>query len=176
MLPTKNSLSENVRQKVIKLLQDRLAVSVDLMQQLKQAHWNVKGPNFIALHQLFDQIHEKIEINTDSLAERIAQLGGLPEGTCHAVSQATSLPEYPLTSTEESDHIEALTTAMAMYGKLMRDGIEKAEALGDPGSADICVEIALNADKSLWLIESHSPTSRVQVTKTYRSTVATAHQ
>jgi starvation-inducible DNA-binding protein len=176
MLPTKNSLSENVRQKVIKILQERLADSVDLMQQLKQAHWNVKGPNFIGLHQLFDQIHEKTEECTDLLAERIAQLGGLPEGTCHAVSQSTSLPEYPLTSTEESDHIEALTTAMAMFGKLMRDAIEKVAALGDPGSADIFTRIALNADKSLWLIESHSPTSRVLVTKIHRSTTQTAHQ
>ncbi len=176
MLPTKNSLSENVRQKVIKILQERLADSVDLMQQLKQAHWNVKGPNFIALHQLFDQIHEKIETSTDTLAERIAQLGGLPEGTCHATAQATSLPEYPLTSTEESEHIEALTTAMAMYGKLMRDGIEKVAALGDPVTADICTELSLNADKSLWLIESHAPTSRVMVTKLHRSTTTTAHQ
>src|SRR5262249_23098958 len=95
MFATKNDLSEGVRVKVIQLLNERLADCIDLQTQTKQAHWNVKGPNFIALHELFDQINGAVEEYVDELAERAVQLGGVAEGTARIVARRSSLAEYP---------------------------------------------------------------------------------
>src|SRR5215467_1229750 len=105
---TKNSLPEKVRTQIVSLLQDRLAEAFDLVTHAKQAHWNVKGPSFIALHELFDKVYENAGDHVDLLAERIMQLGATAEGTARAVAKQSQLPEYPLTITSGQDHVEAL--------------------------------------------------------------------
>ncbi len=95
MFKTKNDLPEAMRVKVIEILNARLADCIDLQTQTKQAHWNVKGPHFIGLHELFDQINEAVEDYVDGIAERAVQLGGVAEGTARAVAKRSSLPEYP---------------------------------------------------------------------------------
>src|SRR5262249_31951013 len=100
MLRTKNDLSEQTRTKVIELLNARLADALDLGRQVKQAHWNVRGTNFIALHKLFDEVYDDVEEYGDLLAERVAQLGGIAEGTIQAVSGRTTLGAYPLTASD----------------------------------------------------------------------------
>src|SRR5436305_14538665 len=96
MFETKNDLSEATRAKVVELLNSRLADCIDLQTQTKQAHWNVKGPNFIALHELFDKINEDAEDYVDDIAERVVQLGGVAEGTARTVAKRSSLSEYPV--------------------------------------------------------------------------------
>ena len=91
MHQTKNTLPQNERDHVVKLLSARLADAIDLFNQTKHAHWNVKGPGFIALHELFDQIAGHVEDYADSLAERAVQLGGVAEGTSQAVTERTTL-------------------------------------------------------------------------------------
>src|SRR5213593_4242175 len=76
---TMNDLPENVRSQVSDLLNNRLAEAIDLQTQVKQAHWNVKGPQFIALHKLFDEINDAVVEYVDLLAERVVQLGGTAE-------------------------------------------------------------------------------------------------
>ena len=83
---TKNDLPPDVRNQVVELLNQLLADCIDLQTQCKQAHWNVKGPSFIALHKLFDEINEAVEEYVDLLAERIVQVGGTAEGTARAVA------------------------------------------------------------------------------------------
>src|SRR5712691_8645416 len=95
MFKTKNDLSESVRAKAVELLNARLADAIDLQTQTKQAHWNVKGSNFIALHELFDKINEEVEDYVDELAERAVQLGGRAEGTARIAAKRSSLAEYP---------------------------------------------------------------------------------
>src|SRR5580693_9371980 len=95
MFKTKNDIAEKTREKVIKLLNARLADAIDLQTQTKEAHWNVKGPNFIALHELFDKINEEVEDYVDDIAERAVQLGGVAEGTARLVAKRSSLAEYP---------------------------------------------------------------------------------
>jgi starvation-inducible DNA-binding protein len=124
--PTKNDLSEEVRESAIRLLQGSLADSADLQSQAKTAHWNVKGANFIALHELFDQVYAQAVTWTDDLAERIVQLGGIAEGTVQKTASHTHLPKYPLDITEGRDHVEALSTALAAFGKTVRANIDKA--------------------------------------------------
>ena len=91
MHPTKNDLPQKTRAKVNEVLADRLADATDLMLQSKQAHWNVKGPNFIALHELFDKVAESAEEWVDMIADRIVQLGGTAQGTVQATASRTSM-------------------------------------------------------------------------------------
>jgi starvation-inducible DNA-binding protein len=152
---TKNDLPGKVRQKVVALLGDRLADATDLMLQTKQAHWNVKGKNFIALHELFDKINESAEEWVDLIAERIIQLGGTAEGTVQATAKRTSLSAYPLDITRGEDHVEALSSALAAFGKKVRATINKAGKAGDADAADIFTEISRDVDKYLWFVEAH---------------------
>src|ERR1700760_144438 len=120
MFKTKNDLSEEIRAKAIELLNARLADCIDLQTQTKQAHWNVKGPNFIALHELFDRINEEVEDYVDDIAERAVQLGGTAEGTARMVAARSSLAEYPAGAVDRSRHVEALSSALAAFGKSAR--------------------------------------------------------
>ncbi len=155
MYKTKNDLPDTTRAEVIPILNARLADSIDLMHQAKQAHWNVKGPSFIALHKLFDEVVDAAEEYMDLLAERVVQLGGTAEGTIQVATTRTGLKAYPLTLTEERDHVEALSSALAVYGTSVRQAIDQTDALGDRDTADICTEISRGVDKYLWLVEAH---------------------
>ncbi len=155
MFKTKNDLSESIRVKVIELLNARLADAIDLQTQTKQAHWNVKGPSFIALHELFDKINEDVEEYVDEIAERTVQLGGVAEGTARVAAKRSSLSEYPASTVEGHSHVEALSTALAAFGKLARKAINDANVLGDLDTADLFTEISRGTDKWLWFVEAH---------------------
>ena len=157
---TKNDLSTDLRGKMIPLLNARLADSIDLQTQCKQAHWNVKGPDFIALHELFDKVNEDVEEYVDLLAERAVQLGGTAEGTIQAVIKSTSLKEYGATGGSGHEHVQALSTALAAYGKLAREAIDSTDKAGDKDTADIFTEISRGADKWLWFVEAHLQAER----------------
>jgi starvation-inducible DNA-binding protein len=152
---TKNDLPQAARVQVIELLNQRLADSIDLQTQCKQAHWNVKGPAFIALHKLFDEINEDVEEYVDLIAERIVQLGGIAEGTVGVVTGRTSLVDYPLVLSKGAEHVAALSDALAAFGRTVRVGIEEMNELEDAGSADILTEISRGVDKWLWFVEAH---------------------
>jgi starvation-inducible DNA-binding protein len=153
--PTKNDLPEAGRLEVIALLNQRLADGIDLQAQCKQAHWNVKGPTFIALHKLFDEINEDVAAYVDLIAERIVQLGGIAEGTVGVVEGRSTLLDYPLTLSTGAEHVAALSDALAGFGRTVRLGIEEMNELEDAGSADILTEISRGVDKWLWFVEAH---------------------
>ncbi len=153
--PTKNDLPEAARVEAIGLLNQRLADAIDLQTQCKQAHWNVKGPTFIALHKLFDDINEDVEEYVDLLAERVVQLGGVAEGTASVVAERSTLIDYPLALSTGAEHVAALSDALAAFGRTARTGIEEMNALEDADSADILTEISRGADKWLWFVEAH---------------------
>jgi starvation-inducible DNA-binding protein len=160
MFQTKNDLDQKTRVQVSKLLQERLADSVDLLAQIKHAHWNVKGPSFIALHLLFDQIWKESQEYADLIAERIAQFGGRVDGTVQGAAKTTSLDKYPLESTDGRQHVEALSHALATYGELVRKAIDQCDELKDAGTADIFTEISRGIDKNLWFVEAHLQTPK----------------
>lgn len=155
MHPTRNDLAEKTRKKLVDLLQGRLADAIDLGLQAKQAHWNVKGPQFIALHELFDGVHTRVQAQVDDLAERIVQLGGAAHGTLQAAKARSILPEYPLDLASGRGHVEALSQSLAVYGKAIRAAIDDATKLGDADTADLFTEISRAADKDLWFVEAH---------------------
>ena len=155
MYQTQHDLPAQTRADAIVILNARLADSIDLMHQAKQAHWHVKGPSFIALHKLFDEVVDAAEDYMDLLAERVVQLGGTAEGTIQVATTRTGLKDYPLTLAEEREHVEALASALAAYGTSVPQAIEQTDALGDTDTADICTEISRGVDKYLWFVEAH---------------------
>lgn len=160
MFQTKNDLSEATRTKVIQLLNARLADCIDLQTQTKQAHWNVKGPHFIALHELFDKVYSAVSEYVDEIAERAVQLGGVAQGTARTVAKHSTLSEYPAAAVDGRSHVDALSTALASFGKLARKGIDEADELGDLDTADIFTEISRGIDKWLWFVEAHLQAER----------------
>ncbi|SIN68456.1 starvation-inducible DNA-binding protein [Singulisphaera sp. GP187] len=160
MFKTKNDLSEAVRTKAIKLLNERLADCIDLQTQTKHAHWNVKGPNFIALHELFDQVNAAVEDYVDDIAERAVQLGGVAEGTARSVAKRTTLPEYPAAAADGRSHVEALSSALAAFGAKARKAIDESGDLGDLDTADLFTEVSRGIDKWLWFVEAHLQADR----------------
>jgi starvation-inducible DNA-binding protein len=156
MYPTKNDLSESTRTKMVQLLSARLADAIDLQTQMKQAHWNVKGPSFIGLHELFDKVGEGVESYVDMIAERIAQLGGIAEGTVQVSATRSRLEEYPLTIADGLAHVEAVAKALSTFGREVRNTIDQAGELDDADTADLFTEISRGIDKWLWFVEAHS--------------------
>ncbi len=152
---TKNDLAKGKREKVIEHLNVRLADAIDLKTQAKQAHWNVKGHHFIALHELFDQVATAIEAHVDLIAERVTALGGTAMGTARVVAQTSTLSEYPLEIFDGTAHVDALSTAMADFGKKIRQNIDDADKLDDADTADLFTEVSREIDKLLWFVEAH---------------------
>jgi starvation-inducible DNA-binding protein len=155
MNPTRNDLPARTRSKVVALLNARLADLSDLQSQVKQAHWNVKGPSFIALHELFDEIAGDLAKHIDDVAERAVQLGGTALGTVRAAASASSLPEFPLKATAQDDHLKALADRLARVSRSVRTAIDTAADSDDAGTADLFTDISRALDKHLWFVESH---------------------
>ena len=155
MYKTKIDLSEKTRRNVIVILNDRLADAIDLQSQVKQAHWNVKGPHFIALHELFDKISDAVLEQIDEIAERITSLGGTAEGTVAVAAKRSKLKNYPLSITAGKDHLFYMSTQLSVFGKAARSAIDQSDELGDADSADLFTQISREIDKYLWFVEAH---------------------
>ncbi len=155
LLSTKNDMPHTTREKVVEILNERLADAVDFYLQVKNAHWNVKGPQFIALHELFDEVAGHFVEHIDLIAERVVQLGGLAEGTLPAISKRTSLPTYRAELTDGPDHLAALVGSLGSFAKSIRYDINRTNELGDAGTGDLCTEVSRSVDKDLWFLESH---------------------
>ena len=156
MYKTGNDISPDQRLELNALMNQRLASAVDLQMQMKQAHWNVKGPNFIGLHELFDKIAKATESYVDLIAERIVQLGGIAEGTVRVAAARSQLDEYPLTVAEGTSHISGVVTALSTFGHEARSTIAEADDLDDADTADLFTEISRGVDKWLWFVEAHT--------------------
>jgi starvation-inducible DNA-binding protein len=160
MYETENDLPKEKRMELIALMNQRLASAVDLQMQMKQAHWNVKGPSFIGLHELFDKVAESVEGYVDQIAERIVQLGGVAEGTVRMAAASTRLTEYSPEISEGLAHVEGVARALSTFGEEARDTIDEADELEDADTADMFVEISRGIDKWLWFVEAHSQAAK----------------
>jgi starvation-inducible DNA-binding protein len=151
-----NDQPKSVRTTAIALLNQQLADALDLSLQAKQAHWNVKGPSFGALHELFDDVAEKMSEFADILAERAVALGGIALGTVQVLTRDTRLSAYPLTILAGTEHVAALSAALAQYAKFTRAAIDMADEAGDAATADAFTEVARGVDDLLWKVEAHN--------------------
>jgi starvation-inducible DNA-binding protein len=141
---------------LIRLLNARLADAIDLLYQAKQAHWNVTGRGFYALHELFEKVADELREHVDDIAERVAQLGGEAEGSIRMAAEHSSLPEYPRQLSGSAAHIDALAKALDAAGTSMREAIDQADSLGDQVTVDIFVGVTREIDKLHWMVRAHS--------------------
>ncbi|OWK43953.1 DNA starvation/stationary phase protection protein Dps [Fimbriiglobus ruber] len=153
--PTRNDLSAEVRAKSVDLLNQFLADYIDLYTQIKHAHWNIKGPHFIMLHELFDDLAEEVEEGIDTVAERATALGGVAKGTARLASAASKLPEFPIDTHTDLAVVDVLVARFAHAAKFARAAIEEADKFGDKGTSDLFTGLSRELDKSLWFLESH---------------------
>ena len=153
---TRNDIPADAREKLVALLNARLADTLDLYSQAKQAHWNVKGPDFFQLHELYDLVAETVLPFVDEIAERATALGGLATGTVRMAAEATSLDEYPLDGVDGQDTVRLVADRLAAYGAAAREAIDTAgEELGDQDTADLFTDVSRAIDKQLWFVETH---------------------
>ena len=160
MYPTHNTLSENIRAQSVELLNKHLAASIDLQAQVKQAHWNVRGPSFIAVHELFDDVATQVGTYSDLLAERATGLGGTAHGTVQVAAERSFLVPYDLGVADEPSHLFAVAGSLAAFGQSSREAIGSSTGFGDVATADLFTEISRGVDQQLWLVESHLPHAR----------------
>ncbi len=153
---TRNDLQSNIRKTSIELLNARLAEAIDLALITKQAHWNVKGPQFIAIHEMLDGFRKELDIHVDTIAERAVQLGGTALGTTQVVAETSKLPAYPTDIFTTRDHLAALIDRYAETAKAARAAIDEADEAGDADTADILTGYSRALDKSLWFLEAHT--------------------
>ena len=152
---TRINIADSSRDELVDLLNARLADTFDLYSQVKQAHWNVKGSDFIQLHELYDQIAESVLEYMDTIAERATTLGGLATGTTRMAAAASTLEEYPVDAVAGMDTVTAIADRLGAYGASIRAAIEVALELDDQGTADLFIEVSRTIDKHLWFVEAH---------------------
>ena len=150
-----NDLKSNTKSAMIAQLNAHLASGIDLALLTKQAHWNVKGPQFIAVHEMLDGFRTELDQHVDTVAERVVQLGGIALGTTQAVANATPLAPYPTQILRIDDHLKALIGHYGAVAKSTREGIDSASEAGDADTADILTAYSRALDKALWFLESH---------------------
>jgi starvation-inducible DNA-binding protein len=152
---TRNGIATENRVKLIALLNQFLAATMDLYSQTKYAHWNVKGANFIGLHKLFDELAEKVEHHVDAVAERATALGGVAQGTLRQAAEATRVAEFPEDTFDSHDVTEALADRYATVANAAREAIDRCTEFGDMASADLFTEIVRELDEALYFLEAH---------------------
>ncbi|MFT3741298.1 MAG: DNA starvation/stationary phase protection protein Dps [Gammaproteobacteria bacterium] len=152
---TKLPVSPSANPQLVAELNQNLADALDLKLQVKQAHWNIKGTNFIALHKLFDEVAAAVDEYADLLAERVVQLGGIAYGTSQAIHKASRLKAYPLDIQASELHVKQLTESLRLFADNVRGLIDQSGELGDQVTADICTEVSRETDKWRWMVEAN---------------------
>jgi starvation-inducible DNA-binding protein len=155
---TSIDLKQDVRQQVVRVLNQQLADTFDLFSHTKQAHWNVKGRDFYQLHLLFDTLAEGLEDHIDEIAERVTALGGEAQGTVRLAASSTRLPEYLPGAASGMTHVEALVERYANLAASTREASQKCEELEDMSTSDLFNDVSRDLDKWLWFLEAHRQT------------------
>ena len=155
MVETRIDLPSDTRRQMVQLCNEQLADTFDLFSQTKQAHWNVKGPQFYHLHELYDELAEKLLGHVDLIAERATALGGAATGTAQMAAQATRLPDFSAGPVGSMESVEMLVERYAAVAESTRQAIDQAEQAEDMDTSDLFIEVSRDLDKSLWFLEAH---------------------
>lgn len=153
--PTINDVKSNAKSVAVELLNARVADCIDLALLTKQAHWNLKGREFIAVHEMLDGFRTQVDGFVDTMAERVTQLGGTALGTTQTTAKATTLAPYPVDIYGIPDHLHALIDRYGKAANNIRSSIDQAADAGDANTADIFTEVSRGLDKALWFLEAH---------------------
>jgi starvation-inducible DNA-binding protein len=154
MYKTPSNLSEAARTDISRMLNDRLADGLDLHSHIKVAHWNVRGPQFPSLHPLFEQFATQLALHNDAMAERAVTLGALAVGTARQVAKGSKLPEYPVDTTRDLDHVKALAERIEVYLGGIRDGRKLAAEKQDDETIDLLTGVLTEFEKNAWFLRA----------------------
>ena len=143
------------RVEMVALLNQVLADTIDLRLQVKQAHWNVRGIHFQALHELFDEVAEPLSDYSDEIAERAGTLGGVAIGAVSDVAKSTNLDAMPNEFLNAEAALTAVRDRLATVANVGRAGVDAAAEAGDEITADVLTEVTRGLDQQLWFVESH---------------------
>ena len=150
-------LSENVRGEMASLLNETMASGIDLTLAVKQAHWNLKGSGFIGVHELLDDVADRMRDRVDLMAERAVIMGGVAKGTLQDVAGSSKLDPYPDSIIDITEHLQHLSDRFVSYGRQVREAIESADEAGDEDTADLFTEVSRGVDKDAWFIGANLP-------------------
>lgn len=151
---TAPGMSNDEAQKTIVVLQHRLVALLDLQLTLKHIHWNVVGPNFIGVHEMLDPQVDAVREMTDTIAERIATLGGVPDGTPKAIVEGRNWDDYKLGKGLVTEHLVALDK---VYNGVNGDHRKAINTLGelDPVSEDMITGQLAELEQFQWFVRAH---------------------
>ncbi|KAA2212291.1 DNA starvation/stationary phase protection protein Dps [Teichococcus oryzae] len=153
--PNRNDLGENAKKVSISVLNGTLVDALDLTNAVRMAHWTMRGPNFIGLHEMLETFYNELFATTDDVAERLVQLGGTPSGTSQLVAEKSRLAPYSQETVHTMDHVRELADRFASLAKTVREGISSTDDAGDADTADLLTGLSRDLDKKLWMLESH---------------------
>ena len=151
----KTDLKRSATAKSVAFLHPVLASATDLLLSTKEAHWNVRGPNFMSIHLFFDKLYEEVGVYVDDLAERTIEMGGHARGTLKVAAKMSTLPDYPEGLISEKDHLHALVAQFVAFSIVVRAGIDLVDAAGDRDTADLLTQVSRGLDKQIWFLEAH---------------------
>ena len=154
MYKSPSPLPEDVRTKIADTLNARLADGLDLHSQIKVAHWNIKGPQFAALHPLFETFAVSLAIHNDAVAERAVTLGAKAFGTARHVAKTSKLPDYPQETTRDLEHVKLLADRIEKYLDGVRESRSTGEKLGDTDTVDLLTGIVTEFEKHAWFLRA----------------------
>ncbi|WP_394839689.1 DNA starvation/stationary phase protection protein Dps [Pendulispora rubella] len=154
MYKSPSHLPEDARVKIVETLNARLADGLDLHSQIKVAHWNIKGPQFAALHPLFETFAVGLANFNDGVAERAVTLGGRAYGTVRHVSKASRLPEYPQDTTRDLEHVRLLAERFETFLDGVRESRTVGEKLGDTDTVDLLTQVVTEFEKHAWFLRA----------------------
>ncbi len=155
MYKTRVALSDDQKNKVVEILQEKLAEALDMYSQAKFAHWNVKGINFYQLHLAFDRVADHIFPQVDQIAERLTQLGGVANGTVRQAAAVSRIPEFNTGLVAGMDYVTALADALGCYCASLRDASSKIDKIGDEPTSDFFKQLDVEAEEQLYFLEAH---------------------
>jgi starvation-inducible DNA-binding protein len=154
MYKSPSNLPEAARREIADHLNARLSDGLDLHSQIKVAHWNIKGPQFPALHPLFETFAVDLATFNDSIAERAVTLGAKAYGTVRHAAKSSQIAEYPQDTTRDLEHVKLLAERFDAYLKGVSSARSAVEKLGDVDTVDILTQVVTTFEKHAWFLRA----------------------
>ncbi len=148
-------LDENARQQIVALLNKRLSDTFVLYTKTLNYHWNITGPEFIALHLLLNEQYDALAESVDEIAERVRKLGGFAFGTLDEFKQNSAIEEQPGRIPNWQEMLQCLVDDHEFVIRQLRKDAETTDELGDTFTNDFVIGLAEGHETMAWKLRAH---------------------